>query len=294
MHTQGEPTSDQQRLLQVMLDPDLPPAERADAGRQINQYGDPRSGVGLRADGLPDIAWCEIPAGEAIIGGNLYEFEKPVRRLTLSSFYIAKYPLTYKQFQTFLDAEDGFVADRWWQGLAKRETQPFEQRWKFDNHPRECVSWYDSVAFTRWLSAKLGYSVSLPSEAQWEKAARGVDGRAYPWGDDYRSGSANIDETKDNIGSYALLQTSAVGIYPQGVSPYGVLDMAGNVWEWCLDDYEARSSEDLGSANARVLHGGAWCDQHISARVGIPHVADSEYRFEDSGLRLVSNRPKLE
>jgi formylglycine-generating enzyme required for sulfatase activity len=124
------------------------------------------------------------------------------RTVNLPTFWIAKYPITYRQFHAFIDAEDGFRNDAWWQGLVKRETEPGDQAFKFWNCPCENVSWYDAVAFCRWLSAKLGYAITLPTEEQWEKAARGTDGRTYPWGNECTPGYANIDETQEAVGSY--------------------------------------------------------------------------------------------
>jgi len=119
-------------------------------------------------------------------------------------------------------------------------------RWDSPNQPRETVSWYEAVAYTRWLTVKLhgqgllpeGVTVRLPTEEEWGKAARGTDVREFPWGEEYLSGRANIDEHWGNVGVFNIGQTTAVGIYPQGVSPYGVLDMAGNVWEWLLTPNE--------------------------------------------------------
>ncbi|MBA3534929.1 MAG: SUMF1/EgtB/PvdO family nonheme iron enzyme [Ardenticatenales bacterium] len=185
---------------------------------------DDRPGVGLRADGLPDIVWVEIPGGEFI-------YQEGEKR-EVATFWMARYPVTYRQFQAFIDAPDGFYHDRWWEEEGKHPEEPGAQAFPYGNHPRERVSWYDAMAYCRWLSAKLGYEVRLPTEEEWEKAARGVDGRVYPWGNEYISGYANIDEGYDNAGPYYLQQTSAVGMYPQGSSPYGVLDLSGNVWEW--------------------------------------------------------------
>lgn len=195
----------------------LPPPERAAAGRALAVLGDPRPGVGLRLDGLPDIVWCDIPAGE-----HFYQDGK----ITLSAYRIAKYPVTYVQYQTFLNADDGVNNDKWWggtpQGIRKRPME--EQDIPYANHPRDSVNWYQAVAFCRWLSAKLGYEIRLPTQQEWEAAARYPDGREYPWGDEY-------------ISEHAAAEKSPVGIYPQGANPAnGLYDMLGNMWEWCLSE----------------------------------------------------------
>ena len=125
------------------------------------------------------------------------------------------------------------------------EAEPAKARrsaYNLPNHPVVAVSWYEALAFCNWLGEKLGVKVSLPTEAQWEKAARGTDGRQYPWGEKITPDHANYAETKIDA-------TSAVGIFPKGASPYGALDMSGNVWEWCLtkwrDDYSKCPDDDL-------------------------------------------------
>jgi hypothetical protein len=241
---------DVQRLLDRMLDPDFPPPERLAAGNQLAELGDPRPGVGLGSDGVPDIDWVEIPAGEFV-----YQYGQ---RLALSTFYIARYPVTFVQFQAFLEAEDGFACDDWWDGLAVPKQALREQRFPYANRPRDSVSWYQAVAFCRWLSARLGYEVRLPTEPEWEKAARGTDGRTYPWGNEYLSGYANANEMYRSIGPYYLKETAPVGMYPQAASPYGVLDVSGNGADWCLNEYANPEHTDLAGDAVRVLRGGSW------------------------------------
>ncbi len=279
------PTSTQQRLLDIMLDPRHPPAERAKAGDDLNQFGDPRPGVGLRPDGLPDIEWCEV-LGLAFIYQN-------GEKHTLPTFHIAKYPITYKQFGVFLAAPDGFKNADWWRGLdsdglTQQQGGPGGQFWKLDNHPRENVSWYDSMAFCRWLSAKLSCEIQLPTELEWEKAAHGTKGREYPWGDGYRIGYANIDDTDKGI---YLEQTTAVGIYPQGASPYKVMDMSGNVWEWTQTDYNNPNNRDLSASVPRALRGGSWFNLRNYARASSRFWFGPHFRSWYLGFRVVCSVP---
>lgn len=179
---------------------------------------------------VPDIAWIEIPAGELVYG----EGKEQTTRF-LDGFWIGRYPVTNLQFQTFID-DGGYREDRWWRDLKRPD--PEGPRWPQPNRPRTDVDWYEAVALTRWLTARLGLaegSVRLPTEVEWEKAARGPKRLVYPWGDEYRSGFANIDETLRNEGPWNLEQTTAVGMYPHGRSASGVEDLSGTVWEWCLN-----------------------------------------------------------
>jgi len=282
-------TPEQNRLLKIMLDADCPPRERAEAGREINKVGDPREGVGLRADGLPDIAWCEIPAGEFVYQTNT--------KLTLPSFNISKYPITYKQFGIFIDAPDGFKNAEWWEGLhtdglREQKEGPGNQQWKLDNHPCERVSWYDTMAFCKWLTDKLGYEVRLPLEEEWEKSACGTDGREYPWGNGYKVGYANVCELLF-AGTY-LRKTTAVGIYPQGESPYRVADLSGNVWERQLNEYNKPEQRDWSNSANRSLRGGSWAYYAESARVayrGSSSNSNRHRRASSIGFRIVCTVP---
>ncbi|QTR49569.1 SUMF1/EgtB/PvdO family nonheme iron enzyme [Candidatus Thiothrix anitrata] len=209
--------------------------------------------------GIDDIDWVEIPVGEFIYQGG--------ERLSLPTYKMSRYPVTNSQFQAFV-ADGGYETDKWWGRLQKPET-PHEPYWKENNRPVERVNWYEAMAFCRWLSKKLDLDIRLPTEAQWEKAARGTDGREYPWGKGYKTGYANINETwdHDKVGEYNLQETSAVGICPQGQSPYGLMDMSGNVWEWCLNQYDKPEviEPDL-SGTFRVLRGGSWFGHGRSCR----------------------------
>ena len=151
-------------------------------------------------------------------------------------------------------------------GRARRPARRGETSCTPSNHPGETVSWYEAIAFCRWLDARLrgrggipeGWEVRLPTEQEWEKAARGTHGQEFPWGQQFEPGYANIDGTQGHAGSHSLGQTTAVGSYPQGVSPYAAFDMAGNVWEWCLTKRIEPHDASVGGGDMRVLRGGSW------------------------------------
>ncbi len=232
---------------------------------------------------LPDIDWVDIAGGDFI-------YQQGERR-SLPAFRIARYPVTNIQYQTFIDA--GAHGDqRWWQDLQR--PQPEASKWPHSNRPRTNVDWYEAMAFCCWLSAQLGYEVRLPTEEEWERAARGVEGREYPWGKGYESGRANVNETFGRrVGDWFIAQTTAVGVYPQGASSEGVLDLSGNVWEWCLNKYEPPEQIQADtSGESRVLRGGSWGDAAGGgARGSRRSRANPDYRADSSGFRVVSSAP---
>lgn len=239
------------------------------------------SGIGLRDDGLPDIVWRLVPEGEFIFGRRgLYD---------IAEFQIGRFPVTHIQFQAFVDASDGYRDPSWWDGLnAKGKEQqlggPGESAFPIPDHPRVNVSWYDAVAFCRWLTGKLGYPVRLPTEQQWEKAARGPNGRNFAYGDVF-------DAKKGNARNSGIGMTSPVDAYPEGASPYGLLDMSGNVWEWALTEYHDPGSEIRPSNSRRVLKGRSWSCGPISSRADGSKYFYRDWRYNNVGFRIVSGHP---
>jgi formylglycine-generating enzyme required for sulfatase activity len=261
------------RTLITMLTADrqLAPRLRANAGDILARLGDPRPGLGLRSDGLPDIVWCEVPAGVFTMGSTEYESEMPQHQVNLPAFKIGKYPITNAQYAAFVG--DGGYTEKWracWTeaGWARKGERagPSTAGGDFDllNRPVIDVTWYEAMAFCAWLTARLrdtgeldlAWEITLPSERQWEKAARGTNGRRYPWGDEADPNRANYVETE-------IRTTTAVGIFPGGASPYGCEDMSGNVWEWCRtkwqEDYKGYEDDNEPEGDARrVLRGGSF------------------------------------
>ncbi|CAG1004120.1 partial Serine/threonine-protein kinase Pkn1, partial [Anaerolineae bacterium] len=190
-------------------------------------------------------------------------------------YSIAKYPLTNAQFAPFIEA-GGYTQDRWWTkaGLEARQkgiawdgsdwkptgkawTEPRywqDAKWNGAEHPVVGVSWFEAVAFCLWLSEVTGEKIMLPTEDQWQYAAQGTDGRDYPWGKKWDASRCN-----NNVDSKSIGITSPVRQYEgKGDSPFGVVDMSGNVWEWCLTDYNNKTNELNSDTNRRVLRGGSW------------------------------------
>jgi hypothetical protein len=268
------------RLTDVESDPR--PEARAAIGRALGWlYLDDRRGVDLTPEGLPDIDWAKIRGGEFIYQDG--------ERRRLEPFSISRYPVTHAQFQAFLDAEDGYANERWWQGLDAPVRESKEPGWDLPNHPREMVNWFEAVAFCAWLGHRTGLNLRLPTEWEWERAARGTDGKLYPWGDAYKLGYANVDESRVDGGVHNLATTSAVGIYPQGASREGVMDLAGNLWEWCLNEYKDPTRIQPGGRAPRALRGGSWRNALDSARAdfrGFDHFRP-DCRRSDLGFRVV-------
>ncbi len=227
---------------------------RANAGMVLGRLGDPRKGVGLTSEGVPDLEWLTIEAGPFLYGDD-----RRVCDLIKARFQIGKYPITVAQYQAFVDA-GGYAEQRYWTKAGwewrtkdkDEKTKDYEPEFQTPNHPRVGVSWYEAVAFCRWLAEQMQREVRLPSEFEWERAARHTDGRAYPWGNEEECAHrCNMDET--GIG-----HTSAVGMFPSGNAACGAADMAGNVLEWCSSKGGAPKDEGLEGSDPYVLRGGSF------------------------------------
>jgi formylglycine-generating enzyme required for sulfatase activity/predicted MPP superfamily phosphohydrolase len=261
--------------------------ERFEAGEILGVLGDPR---------VKQPPMVNVAAGEFTMGSDENKDEQPIHRVYLDEFMIGKYPVTNEEFKAFIEAEGYKNETLWtpegWQWLKKENiTEPWfwhDRKWNSPNFPVVGVSWYEASAYTTWLSQTTGFKYGLPTEAQWEKAARGGKGLEYPWGNEF-------DKNKCNSFEGGLGRTSSVGLFLGGESPCGCLDMAGNVWEWCADWYAeeyykespAKNPKGPSAGSDRVLRGGCWIffasDCRAAYRVG-SHPAD---RGNDVGFRLL-------
>lgn len=269
------------RMTDIRREPD--PVARAAIGCWLGRLGlDDRSGIGLRPDGLPDIDWVEFNDGRPFV---YQKAEHP----GLPPFALSRYLVTHRQFQAFVEAPDGYADLRWWQGFEEQHAAaPRPARWPEPNCPRETVTWFESVAFCRWLSMRLGEEIRLPHEREWERAARGHDGWQYPSADlEYPVGHANGNESRLEGGNY-LRRTCAVGLYPQGATREGgLLDMAGNVWEWCSDAYASQDeSKSMKSTIGRVLRGGSWERPVNRLRMTIRNLGRPDFGYFSFGFRI--------
>jgi formylglycine-generating enzyme required for sulfatase activity len=293
--------------------------DNACAIMQLNHGGDVRFAEFLaavrRRIPLPGVAPGKdvgdlmlIPAGEFWMGSGpgvtdgVEERERPRHRVSLDAYYIDQVPVTNARFERFVK-ETGYQTTAEWEGGARVWRQQdgtwhclytAGATWRAPsgpgsvappNHPVVQVSWQDAKAYGHWAGKR------LPTEAEWEKAARGAGGRAYPWGEAWDGGRANGDKT---IG-----KTSPVGSYPNGVSPYGVEEMAGNVREWVSDWYEptyyrrSPTGNPRGpeSGERRVVRGGSWYDSPHGLRTSARQAVKPGHPDNTIGFRCAMEVP---
>ena len=293
---------------------------RAMAGRVLAACGDPRfDAKHWRLPAEPLFGFVEIAAGPFAMGSDqrrdqeAVDRELPQHEVNLSGYYLARWPVTVAQFAAFVGAKGHKPASpNCLKGIA--------------NHPVVYVTWRDAMAYCRWLNEQLrkiaperldaekplpeperrfwqgladsSLGIGLPSEAEWEKAARGDDGRVYPWGNEPDPNRANYDDT--DLGA-----TSAVGCFPGGASPYSCEEMSGNIWEWTrslwgkgwykpdftypYDPADGRENLNAQDNISRVLRGGAFLNLAWGARCAGRSSAGPGYRPDGSGFRVVAS-----
>jgi len=310
------------KFIDSVFKQNLAPWPRAELGQILARIGDPRPGVGIDAiTGLPEILWCPIPGGTFQMGeGN----DAPP--VLLDPYLISRYPITQKQYKLFVEAggygeksywkhaesanywEDGKFKGRWdddWRTESARNSDPYD----LDNHPAVGITWYEALAFCLWLDEQYknlkrikiwqdGQMVEraldnrlkllLPSEAEWERAARGGHHYLYPWGSD------EIDPSRANYSDTEISTPTAAGSFPAGENPYGLLDMSGNVWEWTRSknkEYPYRADDGRekqdSSDDSRSLRGGSFYSSSSFLRCASRNGYHPDFRGWDYGFRVV-------
>jgi formylglycine-generating enzyme required for sulfatase activity len=226
-----------------------------------------------------------IPAGEFLMGSDpsvdktADDDEQPQHTLYLPDYRLAKTPVTNAQYAAFVQATGRADPKHWKDGRPPGDK---------GNHPVVYVYWHDAIAYCNWLAEITGKPYCLPSEAEWEKGARGSDGRTYPWGNRW-------DAKRCNNAEGGKGGTMPVGDYPKGASPYGLLDMAGNVWEWTRSVYKSYpyipedGREDLESGGSRVLRGGSWYLDQNFARCALRFRLNPDFRIGNFGFRVAAS-----
>jgi len=212
-----------------------------------------------------------VPAGRFWMGSDESRDEKPRHQVYLDAYHIDRYEVTNALYRRFAGATGRPPLDSWSDDVSNGPQQPAVE-----------VSWDEADAYCLWASKR------LPTEAEWEKAARGNDGRKYPWGDQWNTGANNSRAA--NLG-----KSAPVGSYPAGASPYGALDMAGNVWEWVADWYQRdyyshgpdRNPPGPASGTRKVLRGGSWNDAPDSLRTSYRYNFPPINRHAHVGFRCV-------
>jgi formylglycine-generating enzyme required for sulfatase activity len=297
-------------------------SDRVECGRLLSIFSDPRPGIGIAPKtGLPDILWCPIPGGTFQMGEG-----KDKHPVSLDPYFISRYPITQRQFNVFVE-KNGYENPAYWKGAQadgiwekgkvkgrwdnewRNQPVDFGEPFHLDNHPVVGITWYEMLAFCEWLNQQLQshskikiwqsgtiketslaphLRVLLPSEAEWERAARAGHECRYPWGDEITPNHANFDET-------GIDTTSSVGCFPAGENNYGLLDMSGNVWEWTRSHYQSypyktndgRERLSAGNETVRVVRGGSFFYIVNWVRCASRYWLTPSYRNRNYGFRVV-------
>ncbi|NTV64522.1 MAG: formylglycine-generating enzyme family protein, partial [Oscillochloris sp.] len=282
-------------LVTLLADPSqpLPTPDRVRAGFLLGDLGDPRFPVTvddwrceLARAGQPGSYFCRVEPGSYLVGStdadpDARDNEKPQHTITLDQpLYIARYPITNAQWQAWVDLAKGqssYAAD--------------DANLNRPNQPVVSITWHMANAFCAWLSEQIGVTIRLPSEQEWEAAARGGDAHRYPWGDDWHDDHAASAEDRETRG---WQWSVPVGCYPAGVAPCGALDMVGNVWEWTASVWQSYPGAEKAFTddNRRVLRGGGYSRKRTIVRCGARAWDHPDVRGNDGGFRVVVS-PRL-
>ncbi len=260
---------------------------------------------------LATIEWVDIPEGEFLMGStqeeaetaytdaklrssllekHAFDAEVPKHNVYLNAYQISRYEITNVQYRAFIKAT-GRPTPRGHQGEEIWKDKNFNA----DSQPVVGVTWFDAQAFAEWING------SLPTEAQWERAARGTEARTYPWGNELPKAQHHANFAR------RYNRPTPVGQFPNGTSPNGIADLAGNVWEWCLDEYNPslyqQNSKDVRRnplnlrfrdvLRTRVIRGGAWDAGSAFLRSSLRftfYPLDSTHTI---GFRVVRPRPEI-
>jgi hypothetical protein len=228
--------------------------------------------------------FCRIDPDSYVIGSTEHSIETPPHYVSIhppqvcnSILYIARYPVTRSQWQHWLASQHSLSAGNAWVN-------------DYPNQPMTAISWEQSCQFCEWLSEQLGILVRLPTEYEWEAAARGSEERRYPWGMEFLDNHAATMENRQQIG---LDGPPPVGSFPLGAAPNGTLDMAGTVWEWTSSiwqSYPDHPTPFRSNAN-RVIRGGSWEDSAQHVRCSTRRSAHLQEAPANVGLRIVVEVP---
>ena len=303
-------------LAQSLAASDLDTGERVRAGAYVGMLGDPRPGVCDLAIDMAEFAggtflignrWREHRALERTFAEHWLKDTRNNSELNLPAFALARYPVTGAQFALFVEA-GGYMPDpAWWDaggaewlgasGSVALKHWYSRQGGRHPNYPAVDVSWYEAQAFCRWLSGHqrynpAGYCYELPSEAEWEFAARGLSRRAFPWGNE------PPDAARANFGGM-YQGTTAVGCFPQGATPEGLHDMVGNVWEWTRSiaaeyPYEIsaeRENPQRPAEHAFIVRGGGWTNLAPDLHASFRHRCTPDTHYSGLGFRLARRLP---
>ncbi|MDE0314719.1 MAG: formylglycine-generating enzyme family protein [Candidatus Poribacteria bacterium] len=231
-----------------------------------------------------------VPAGEFTMGTdepNTPDDQRPARQVNVDAFYIDKHEITNAQFKEFILADGYKKREYWtkegWDFIRKKRKLPVDppETYHIDaplgfggnsvstdpDHPVIGISWYEAAAYAKWVGKR------LPTEAEWEKAARGTDARKYPWGNKFDFSKLSYFPHHEKL--------SAVGSFPEGASPYGVMDMAGSVAEWCADNVDSKDT--------KVVRGGGWDALRLQLRCTHRKKKPPVYRYYNTGFRCAKD-----